>query len=330
MATGFDYSNANSYYFNDNGILQTGWIEYKYFIDDQYGVLYYANNSGALQSGWHLIDGKWYYFHHVYFNETLVTSKDGLDKAEVYRDEELIGFWEIDSKGRWFKFLDGSYPKNKWEQLEDYSNYYFGSDGYAVTGWNKINNKWYYFRDNGRRVTYEHEISNKQHIFDYNNGVWLGQFEENANGRWFVDSNGVNQKNKWVNLNGTYYYSDQNGYLAEEEWKEINSQWYYFNRSNQMEIGRTRIWVKDKLYYLNENGAMQTGWIEAAHSYEGETYTNWYYANSAGVLQTGWKQIGNSWYYFFEYGEMARDYRLIDGVGHIFQDNGVWISEYKY
>ena len=58
------YNNReNWYFFDNNGIMRTGWVEWN-------GSWYYLNPvsdgyMGAMYTGWHLIDGKWYYFETV-------------------------------------------------------------------------------------------------------------------------------------------------------------------------------------------------------------------------------------------------------------------------
>lgn len=59
--------------------------------------------------------------------------------------------WVKDSKGWWYRNADGSWPKSKWLHLDAW--YYFGSDGYAVTGWHKINGYWYCFGSDCRMKT---------------------------------------------------------------------------------------------------------------------------------------------------------------------------------
>lgn len=43
------------YYFNKDGIMNTGWLNYN-------GVWYNLSNSGSMYIGWKNIDGKWYHF----------------------------------------------------------------------------------------------------------------------------------------------------------------------------------------------------------------------------------------------------------------------------
>ena len=46
---------GNKYYYNPNGVMQTGWL--KYFD----GKWYYFEREGIMQTGWEKVDGKWYY-----------------------------------------------------------------------------------------------------------------------------------------------------------------------------------------------------------------------------------------------------------------------------
>ncbi len=50
-------------------------------------------------------------------------------------DHYSIG-WIKDGVGWWYRYADGTYPKNKWE-LIDHHWYLFNPDGYMVTGWHR-------------------------------------------------------------------------------------------------------------------------------------------------------------------------------------------------
>ena len=51
-----------------------------------------------------------------------------------------------------------------------------------------------------------------------------------------------------------------------------------------------------KYYYLDSNGAMQTGWFQDNRK--------WYYLSDDGSMQTGWLTLGGSTYYFDGDGSM--------------------------
>ena len=54
----------------------------------------------------------------------------------------LNGTWEKDDHGWWFANKGNpDYFTSTWAEYQGYS-YYFGADGYLVTGWNYINNHW--------------------------------------------------------------------------------------------------------------------------------------------------------------------------------------------
>ncbi len=53
--TGWIKDNGQWYYLNGSGVMQTGWLSYK-------NQWYYLNSSGVMQTGWAQVGGAWYYF----------------------------------------------------------------------------------------------------------------------------------------------------------------------------------------------------------------------------------------------------------------------------
>lgn len=60
------------------------------------------------------------------------------------------GSWSQDAKGFWFRYSNGSYPKNEWKMLP-YSGgtawYAFDEAGYLRTGWFSAGGRWYYLSE---------------------------------------------------------------------------------------------------------------------------------------------------------------------------------------
>ena len=52
--------------------------------------------------------------------------------------------WHHDQNGWWFADTEGTYLKSCWQVINGHK-YYFNQDGYAVTDWQEIDEKWYYF-----------------------------------------------------------------------------------------------------------------------------------------------------------------------------------------
>lgn len=57
--------------------------------------------------------------------------------------------WQKDSKGKWYRDLDGTFYENGWREI-DGEKYYFGADGYAATGWLDLDGKDYFFNKEGK------------------------------------------------------------------------------------------------------------------------------------------------------------------------------------
>ena len=109
--------------------------------------------------------------------------------------------WIQDNNGWWYRFYDGSYPKNGWYYIED-KWYYFNENGYRVTGWIWYDNNWYYAVPEG-----------------YKGVGW--QF---VNEKWYyLNETGVMQTG-YLTLDGKTYYLDgtgarvENGYSPERHY----------------------------------------------------------------------------------------------------------------
>ena len=89
-------------------------------------------------------------------------------------DEEANPGWKQNDTGYWYVKEDGSYPKEKFEKIDDvwyyFDNsgymlaeqwkkhtdgnwYWFDNSGHMATGWKKIAEKWYYFNEEGAMQT---------------------------------------------------------------------------------------------------------------------------------------------------------------------------------
>ncbi len=100
----------------------------------------------------------------------------------------------------------------------------------------------------------------------------------------FIEKNGTLSKNKWQQVDGSWYFFDKDSKAA-DGWLEQNGKWYYLNESDKkMETGWLK--TKDGNWYLldNINGDMKTGWQQTKDG-------KWYlldYVN--GDMKTDWQQ----------------------------------------
>ncbi len=88
-------------------------------------------------------------------------------------------------------------------------------------------------------------------------------------------------------------------------------------------------------YYIKDNGALATGWIETEegcyYASPEKAYLSYglqqignvgYYMDQNGKLQTGWKELNGKTYYFQASGDMAYGVIQIDGVIYYFGQDG--------
>lgn len=69
-------------------------------------------------------------------------------EAAPEETEESAGGWKQSDGKWWYQNADGTYPSNKWQQI-DGEWYAFDENGYIRTGWYQEGNKWYYLKDSG-------------------------------------------------------------------------------------------------------------------------------------------------------------------------------------
>ena len=142
--TGFvtDETSQATYYFNENGIAQTGWQ----IVD---GATYYLGEDGVLRTGLTSIDDSVYDFGTDGAMQTgLVTMEDGTVLFFGADGKQAMGLQTVDGKTYYFNDL-GMAVNTK--QTIDGKTYYFGADGSMQTGLVTLNKDVYYFGKDSRQ-----------------------------------------------------------------------------------------------------------------------------------------------------------------------------------
>ena len=210
MLTGWAQVGGQWYYLKDSGAMVTGWAQVG-------GQWYYLKGSGAMATGWYTVGGEWNW-----------SDSDGVWHANR---------WAEDSKGWWYAWADGTYPRSSWQLIEG-NWYHFDGSGYMQTGWYQVGGSWYYSYDDG-------SMASSRWIYGYLNSdesykgapkYWLGADGAMvtgwyyARGDWYyADGSGVMQSNRWV---GDYWLTDS-GAMATDSW--VDGGRYY--------VGADGVWV---------------------------------------------------------------------------------------
>lgn len=126
------------------------------------------------------------------------------------------GEWILDENGWWYKHTDGSYPKDKWEKINN-NWYLFDSKGYMLYGWQYSNgSNWYYLglEDDGAMKTGWVFNDNKWYYMNSNGAMQIGWLK--INNKWYYfDKSGAMQTG-WINVDGKDYLLYSNGEMAHD------------------------------------------------------------------------------------------------------------------
>ena len=315
LATGI----SGGYLFDYNGRLTSSEI---ISLD---GVWYYSDKDGKYigsitKDGWNQVGSDWYYI------STYLDENEEPQKYLVNDDHIVVGgnLYAFDYEG---KMITDSFYRN----YEDGEEYYLGAGGAAIKGWAKVNGRWIYGNPElgGALVYYGvNEIGGKRYYFDERYLVTGKTFYARDYEKVFTaDASGVITSEKdpsgWVysdaDLDGqAYYYENGEAY---EGWLGN----YYF-KYGQLLINR-EVYSEtiDGYYYVGKTGE----WVSTPGWYKiGEN--SWKYIKNNGTLAYDeWVSSGGKWYYF-DGSYMCQDgIYYIDGKDHEFDENGVWLGEYK-
>nr|WP_245335104.1 glycoside hydrolase family 70 protein [Streptococcus oricebi] len=275
MVTGSREIEGKRYYFLGNGINLRGAIR-----EDEQGNQYYYNKLGEQYlNNYYSEDGKnWRYFDKNGVMARGLTTING--KVQFFDQNGFQVKGKVvktkDGKLRYFDGDSGEMVVNKFgKDLTTDKWYYFGSDGIAVTGQQKIGNQTLYFDSEGAQVKGQiiEDQSKAKHYYDADSGElavnkFVGQPE-----------------NKW-------YYFNQTG-TAVTGLQVINNQTLYFNADGVQVKGQLVVDAQGKRRYFDaDSGAMAVSkFVELSPNV-------WYYFGSDGVAVTGQQKIGNQTLYF--------------------------------
>lgn len=200
-----DTVNNDWYYFDENGLMQTGWVkhdDHRYYYDENgimvHGIMKIGGKTygfnewtGVLLSGEHhftdTVNDDWYYFD----------PKTG-EMATGWTDYNGHRYY-FESNGKMYhgeKYIDGY-----WYYLDEWT-------GVMATGWVTHHNEWYYYDENGHMYHGEHFMDSHWYYFDEVTGVTANKGLTYHHGHW-------------------YYYNDY-GYMQYGK-QYIHGKWYYFD-----------------------------------------------------------------------------------------------------
>lgn len=147
-------------------------------------------------------------------------AKWGISRSQFKQDIEngtnVEPGWKENATGWWYVRSDGSYPKDKFEKIDD-TWYYFDGSGYLLEDkWKKHSDgKWYYLDPSGAMATGWKKIDGKWYYFDSEGAMKTG----------------------WVKYKDHWYYLDaKDGDMKSKQFIKSadGSGWYYLKEDGSM------------------------------------------------------------------------------------------------
>ena len=313
------------YYFDGNGVMQTGFVNLG-------GKTVYYNSDGQMQYGEQKINNAWYYFDTItgaritgFYNLPGKTVYYGSDGQMRYGEQKINNAWY------YFDTTTGA-------RVTGFYNLsgrivYYGADGKMRYGEQKINNAWYCFDTiTGAIVTGFYNLSGKIYYYGTDGKKRFG--EQKINDAWYCfDTSTGKMVTGFYNLPGkvVYYGADGKMLYGEQKignyyyyfdpvfgsmytgWRTVNKKTKYYQNNGHCTTGEYQI--DNRWYYFDKNGTMQTGFVQLP----GKTV----YYNGSGAMQYGEQKINNAWYYFdMITGKMATGFCELPGKWVYYGSNG--------
>ena len=125
-----------TYYFDEKGIMGTGWLSYD-------GAWRWAGTSGRIAMGWAKVADSWYYMG---------------DSGAM-----MTGWTQVN--GSWFYLADSGKMATGWTKIAG-SWYYLQESGAMATGWVNYGGTWYYLNESGQMVTGRVQIDGTWYTFN--------------------------------------------------------------------------------------------------------------------------------------------------------------------
>lgn len=214
--------------------------------------------------------------------------------------------WFKTDNGWQYKDESGKVLKSQWLYDKEQGVYcYLKEDGYRATGWFQDDGKWY--------------------LLDSRGAMLIGW--QHTGGKWYYLNSDGAMKTGWLKLESevedTSAASTDNTGSEDKTSQsgEKTSEGQNAETTTSANTSETKTEKKTKKvtkwYYLNNDGAMVTGWLNLG---------SWYYLNSNGSMHTGWLIDNNSKYYLNESGEMVTGTQTIDGKEYKFSSGGALMN----
>lgn len=305
------------YYFNGKCQMVTGWVTWNNDKTKSYfgsngraltglqrigGATYYFDPATARSRKWEVrIGNDLYYFNGSYQMVTGWVTWNA-DKTKSYfasNGKALKGLQKIG--GATYYFDPSTCHSRRWEVRVGNDLYYFNGSYQMVTGWVtwRADGTKSYFGSNGKALKGLQRIGGSTYYFDPATGK-SKRWEQWIGGKLYYFNGKYQMVTGWVTWNSdkTKSYFDGSG-RALTGWQRLGGHTYYFNPTTARSV-RWEQTIGGARYYFDGNGRMHTGWLQWRAD------AKWSYFYSNGKMATGTQTIDGKRYTFDADGRTMR------------------------
>ena len=262
-------------------------------------------------------------------------TKKGMKYTISKKPGYLTGWHTIDKERYYFSKKNGIMATG-WKKLKLGKQkfvYYFGNDGKARRGLQKVDNSMYFFTVDKGRLQYGFQnINGKRYYANTKNGALAQNAWVDLNGASYYFGNDCTMVvNQWVDGNWIGADGRATGQISYEGFVRIKGKIYYYRRRERQTGFQD---VDGRTYYLNP--ALQTGWFTVgkkkycADSKGAITKNAWNgkkYLQADGSMAVGWTTINKQKYYFKDNGDRVSGAKKIDGKHYRFTSSGAMLQK---
>ena len=271
---------GKQYYLDSDGILVTNS---QLTIG---GQLYHTDSDGViLKNAWYQEGYDWYYAGE---DGALLTHswKSGAGDVWYYLNESGAM-----AKGMCWVYNKGDYDNGKYEYFDD-NGIWQENNPIKKNDWSLVDGKWYYYSE-GKPYT------GWVGSYYISHGVMCtNTYIEGNNVDYYVDHEGVYQKNSWVKIPG--YEGEYSWRYAGTDGKILKNVWvgdYYIDRSG----------------YMVSNGIVDTGYYGLCKFADDGKFIGY-------VKKSDWNKVGDKWYYVDSNGSLLKGKQVIGGKTYYFKE----------
>ncbi len=341
MCTGWQTLSGRVYCFGDDGKAAAGWAQNE-------GKNYYLGLAGYALTGLQKIDSLRYYFDKDGVRQSGLFTLGGRVYAFAGENDAAVSGWYPQKPAASAANADTNLAKIKAtaEEQPGAAVYYFGPDGYALTGLQELDGGRYGFDEaTGAQLYGWQRLSGRLYYFAPGSGAAEGDaWRQHTSGSVYLGKDGAAltglqqlgdelysfsgqgfRQGGWVKSGGVWYCFDgKDNSALRSAWVERAGGRSYLDADGKALVGAHMLPAPDggakALYLFDADGLLLTGWQKDA---EGRLYL----LDDEGRAQYGWQKKGaDTYYYIGDGGYALTGLATIEGKVYGFSAAGVRLS----